>query len=69
MFLVVGCLYNGWSFLLLTCVGYIPGFFVFAAARKQQGVGLKKSEIVGMGVIAALGVASLVMVGMGIISI
>ena len=42
---------------------------MFAAARKQQGVGLKKSEIVGMGVIAALGVASLVMVGMGIISI
>ncbi|RNL39872.1 basic amino acid/polyamine antiporter [Paraeggerthella hongkongensis] len=69
VFLVVGCLYNGWSFLLLTCVGYIPGFFVFAAARKQQGVGLKKSEIIGMGVIAALGVASLIMVGMGIISI
>lgn len=67
-FQVVGVLLNGWSFLLLTCVGYIPGFFVYARARKNLGCGLKKSELIGMGVISALGVLSLVLLFMGIIT-
>ena len=36
-FQVVGVLFNGWSFLLLTCVGYIPGFFFYCRARKEAG--------------------------------
>ena len=68
-FQVVGVLYNGWSFLLLTCVGYIPGFFVYAKARKDRGYALTKGEKVGMGVVSALGVAALVLVGMGVIGI
>lgn len=68
-FQVIGVLYNGWSFLLLTCVGYIPGFFVYAQARKSRGLAITKPEMVGMGIISALGVASLVMVAVGIIVI
>ena len=68
-FQVVGVLYNGWSFLLLTCVGYIPGFFVYAKARKDRGYALTKGEKVGMGVVSALGIAALVLVGMGVIGI
>ena len=68
-FQVVGVLYNGWSFLLLTCVGYIPGFFVYAKARKDRGYALTKGEKVGMGVVSALGVAALALVGMGVIGI
>lgn len=34
LFQVVGVLLNGWTFLLLTCVGYIPGFFVYAKAAQ-----------------------------------
>ena len=68
-FQVVGVLYNGWSFLLLTCVGYIPGFFVYAKARKDRGYALTNGEKVGMGVVSALGIAALVLVGMGVIGI
>ena len=68
-FQVIGVLYNGWSILLLTCVGYIPGFFVYAAARKEQGLKLGKGEIAGMGAVAALGVISLILVATDIIVI
>ena len=69
VFQVVATLFNGWSFLLLTCVGYIPGFFVYMAARRGQGLSITNGEKVGMGVISALGVLALVLVGMGIITI
>ncbi len=68
-FQVIGVLFNGWSFLLLTCVGYIPGFFVYAKARKDQGLKLSNPEKIGMGVVTGLGVLSLVLLGMGVISI
>ncbi|MDM8288612.1 basic amino acid/polyamine antiporter [Slackia piriformis] len=69
VFQVVATLFNGWSFLLLTCVGYIPGFFVYMAARRGQGLSITNGEKVGMGIISALGVLALVLVGMGIITI
>lgn len=67
-FQVIGVLLNGWTFLLLTCVGYIPGFFVYAKARKNQGLSLKKTEKLGMGVITALGALSLVLLAVGFIT-
>ena len=69
IFQVVGVLYNGWSFLLLTCVGYIPGFFVYAKARKDRGHAITSGEKVGIGAVSALGVLALVLVGMGVIGI
>ncbi len=69
VFQVVATLFNGWSFLLLTCVGYIPGFFVYMAARKSQNLAIGKGEKVAMVVISALGVLALVLVGMGVITI
>ena len=69
LFQVIATLFNGWTFLLLTCVGYIPGFFVYVAARKSQGAAITKGEKVGMGIISALGVLALVLVGMGVITI
>lgn len=68
-FQVVGVLFNGWSFLLLTCVGYIPGFFFYWRARKEAGAtALTTGEKAGMGAISALGVLSLVLLAMGVIS-
>ncbi len=69
VFQVVATLFNGWSFLLLTCVGYIPGFFVYMAARKSQNLAIGKGEKAAMVVISALGVLALVLVGMGVITI
>lgn len=68
LFQVIGVLFNGWSFLLLTCVGYIPGFLVYAKARKDQGKGLTRAERIGMIAIAALGVLSLILLAVGVIS-
>ena len=45
VFLVVGVLFNGWSFLLLTCVGYIPGFVVYALRRAGTRRGLGGASI------------------------
>ena len=67
-FQVIGVLFNGWSFLLLTCVGYIPGFFIYVKARKDYGNAITMGEKVCMGVISALGVLSLVLLAMGVIS-
>lgn len=68
-FQVIGVLFNGWSFLLLTCVGYIPGFFIYVKARKDYGNAITTGEKVCMGVFSALGVLSLVLLAMGVISI
>lgn len=68
-FQVIGVLFNGWSFLLLTCVGYIPGFFIYVKARKDYGNAIIMGEKVCMGVVSALGVLSLVLLAMGVISI
>ena len=68
-FQVIGVLFNGWSFLLLTCVGYIPGFSIYVKARKDYGNAITTGEKVCMGVISALGVLSLVLLAMGVISI
>lgn len=69
VFQVIGVLFNGWSFLLLTCVGYIPGFFIYVKARKDYGNAITMGEKVCMGVVSALGVLSLVLLAMGVISI
>lgn len=68
-FQVISVLFNGWSFLLLTCVGYIPGFFIYVKARKDYGNAITMGEKVCMGVVSALGVLSLVLLAMGVISI
>lgn len=69
VFLVVGTLFNGWSFLLLTCVGYIPGFVVYVKARKSYGHSITGGEKIGMGVISALGVAALALMAAGVITL
>lgn len=68
-FQVIGVLFNGWSFLLLTCVGYIPGFFIYAKARKDRGHTLTAGEKIGIGVVSALGIFALVLVGIGVITL
>ena len=68
-FQVIGVLFNGWSFLLLTCVGYLPGVFIYVKARKDYGNAITMGEKVCMGVVSALGVLSLVLLAMGVISI
>ncbi len=69
IFLVGGAVLNGWGFFLLTCIGYVPGFFVYYAARRGQGIKLKKGEIVAFVVITILAVLSIVFLATGIIAI
>ena len=69
LFQISGVLFNGWSFLLLTCVGYIPGFILYAMARKKAGFTLSKSDIVTMTIISALGVLAIALLATGVIAI
>ncbi|WP_288737768.1 basic amino acid/polyamine antiporter [uncultured Enorma sp.] len=68
-FLVVGVLFNGWSYLLLTCVGYIPGFVVYVQGRRSEGLALGGADKAGIVVITLLGVLALVLLAMGIITL
>ena len=68
IFQVVAVIFNGWSFLLLTCVGYIPGFFMYFKARSESEQLVATSEKVGMAVITGLGVLALVLLALGVIS-
>jgi arginine:ornithine antiporter/lysine permease len=35
-FLVVGTILSGWQYLLLCCLGYVPGIFFYARGRKEH---------------------------------
>lgn len=69
VFQVAGVVLNGWAYLLLTFVGYIPGFVIYAVARKEQGVAIASGEKICMAVISALGVLALVLLVMGVIAV
>ena len=69
-FLVVGVLFNGWSFLLLTCIGYIPGLFAYVSARKTEGVrSFTPAEHVVEYVVIAGAVLAVILLATGIIVI
>lgn len=69
VFQVVGVLFTGWGFLLLACLGYIPGFFFYRKARSEAGLSMGKSEVVLAVVIAILGIVSIPMTFAGIIPV
>ncbi|MDO4842291.1 MAG: amino acid permease [Phoenicibacter congonensis] len=69
LFFVVGTILNGWDLLMLTCVGYLPGFVLYYLARKQQGKELSKGEIVTIVIFAIIAAAALSLVGIGTITI
>lgn len=68
LFQVVGVLFTGWGFLLLACLGYIPGFF-YKQARDAEGSGIVKSEVVLAVVIAIAGIISIPLTAVGIIPV
>lgn len=69
-FQVASVLLSGWTWMLLSCLGYIPGFFFYLKARKEGGVsGLSKNEKIACAIIAVLGVASIPMTAVGIIPV
>ncbi len=35
---------TGWGFLLLACLGYLPGFFFYKKARQEAGESLTKRD-------------------------
>ena len=69
LFQVVGVLFTGWGFLLLACLGYIPGFFFYKQARDAEGSGIVKSEVVLAVVIAIAGIISIPLTAVGIIPV
>ena len=71
-FQIVTVILSGWTFMLLACLGYIPGFIFYAQARREAGVagtGLTKGELAAAVVICVLGIISVPMTFMGIIPV
>ena len=69
-FQVASVLLSGWTWMLLSCLGYIPGFYFYLKARKEGGAaGLTKGEKVACTVIALLGAASIPLTIVGVIPV
>lgn len=69
-FQVASVLLSGWTWMLLSCLGYIPGFYFYLKARKEGGAaGLTKGEKVACVVIALLGAASIPLTIVGVIPV
>lgn len=69
VFQVVGVLFTGWGFLLLACLGYIPGMYFYAKARREDGSTVTRGEWMVFAVIATLGIASIPLTAVGIIPV
>lgn len=69
VFQVVGVLFTGWGFLLLACLGYIPGFLFYRKALSESGQTMGKGQVVCAVVIAILGIISIPMTFAGIIPV
>ena len=69
LILIVGFSVFGWDLFLLTLIGYIPGFFFYNKARKEKGLSTSVKEKVIMVIISGVGVATLIMVSLGDITI
>lgn len=67
VFLVVGCVLSGWYYLLLTCIGFVIGFFFYRQARQQQGIAITNKEYVLLAAFVAASVIALVMLFTGYI--
>ncbi len=70
LFQIAGITLAGYQYLLLTCAGYIPGFFLYKKARVESDSQVFTStERIAAIVIVALGVIGLISVSIGIIKI
>jgi arginine:ornithine antiporter/lysine permease len=68
-FLVICMVANGWQFLLLMFLAYIPGFFVYARARKDVGETLSTKEKVAAAILMILGALSIPLTAIGFIPV
>jgi arginine:ornithine antiporter/lysine permease len=69
LFQVVGVMFTGWGFLLLACLGYIPGMYFYKKAREENGGSVTKAEWAVFAVIAVLGIISIPLTAVGIIPV
>ncbi|QWT18125.1 amino acid permease [Collinsella sp. zg1085] len=69
LFQVVCMALAGWQFLILACLGYIPGFFFYAQARKEGGFTLSTAEKAGIVLISIVGIISIPLTAIGFIPV
>ena len=69
LILIVGFSVYGWHLFLLTLIGYIPGFFYYHKARKQDGFSTSGVEKATMVAISCVAVATIIMLALGVIAI
>ena len=68
-FLAIATLINGWTYLLLVCAGYVPGFVVYVAALREQGLKVNKGEKITMAIVGVLAILAVALLAIGVITI
>ncbi|ACV23245.1 Arginine/ornithine antiporter [Slackia heliotrinireducens] len=71
LFQVASVVLSGWVWMLLACLGYIPGFIFYGQARKEAGAekALTRNEMIGAAAIAVLGIISIPLTVIGVIPV
>jgi arginine:ornithine antiporter/lysine permease len=70
IFMVVGTVASGWQYLLLSCLGYIPGLIFYARGRKEYGLEtFSRSDYAIVAIVCIAAVAAVVLLAMGVITI
>ena len=69
VFLVVGTVLSGWQYLLMCCLGYIPGLFFFVAGRRESGKSVfARQDVTVAIIIVAAAIAAVVLLALGVMS-
>ncbi|MCI6682540.1 basic amino acid/polyamine antiporter [Parafannyhessea umbonata] len=69
VFLVVGTVLSGWQYLLMCCLGYIPGLFFFVAGRREAGKSVfARQDVTVAIIIVAAAIAAVVLLALGVMS-
>lgn len=72
-FLMAGALLSGWKYLLLSSIAYVPGYLVYAFARKFQAPKSKQflshAEITVMAVVTVFAALAIALLATGAISV
>lgn len=59
----------GFSYILMCSIAYIPGFYFYMKARKENGYTISKKEKISMSVISSLAVLAIILIATGSIQV
>ena len=68
-FQVFGVIFTGLPFLMLACLGYVPGWFFYKKARGENDATMSKGEITIAVILSVIGIISIPLTFIGFIPV